>query len=211
MAEMMPPPVYTPDLPDTFFVAWIQAFEALKMNPLDPLCAASNESGIRANAHNKTGNAVGLIQFMPATLKGLGYPGEWSDFQLLPADQQVPWVEKFYAPHAQWCTSPGLCYVTTFLPALVQEASQGGDNYVLATDSAHTNLLVGFAAKISSTLIQAYAWNPGFDHGRKGYITVADMNESITRACTGSRWNEVLARYNEAYAALHPSVPPASS
>jgi hypothetical protein len=201
-------PVHTTDLSDTFFSAWIQAFEDLSMNAMDPLCAAMNESGIMAKAHNSHGNAAGLIQFMPSTLAGLGYKGQWSDFLQLPAEAQVPFVKAFYAPHASSCSSPGLCYVTTFLPALVKDAAAQGSTYVLATDASHVGRLQGFASQISSTLIQAYSWNPGFDRAHKGYITLQDMEDAITSACHGDRWNEIVERYNEAFETLHPSTEP---
>lgn len=187
----MAPYANTADIPDSFFPTWIRAFkEDLKMNPLDPLCAAMNESGLYAKAHNPNGNASGLIQFMPDTLKGLGYKGSWSDFVKLPADQQVPYVKAYYSPHSSYCTSPGLCYVTTFLPALTPAASKGGPSFVLA--------------RHGGTLGWAYDANPGFDHAKKGYITVQDLEDTIANACKGARWDEIFQRYNDAYNAAYP-------
>ncbi len=168
------------DLSSDFYAAWVAAFNRLGIHPMYPLRACMFESACWAQAHNANGNAVGLIQFMPSTLKGLGYTGTWSDFLKLDALDQVPWVEKYFAPHAKDINSAALCYVTVFTPANTRAAAAHGADYVLTSDNDH-------GAKFAS----AYYANTVFDTAKKGWIAVSDLSAAIARADKGTRWTNI--------------------
>lgn len=87
------------------------------------------ESGWRPSAIGpklRDGHPVGLIQFMPKTLRAMGYPGTWRDFARLSAKQQAPYVVRFFRPY-RW-TRPGDTYVATAWPAALGKS----DSYVIA-------------------------------------------------------------------------------
>jgi hypothetical protein len=186
----------TQDHTDAFYVNWANGFRELGIDPTFPMKAAMHESEARAQAWNHASNTVGLIQFTPETLKYLGFPGTYRDMQGLTAAQQIPWVLKFYKPYAAYIKSPALAYVLTYLPSLVKEASESplGNDFVLAQDGGK--------------LSWAYNANPGFDHGKKGFITVGDLQQTIDGATHGSRWDEIQARLQSAIDGKTPLVPP---
>ena len=73
------------------------------------------ESGWNPAAVNPTSHAVGLIQFMPRTLRALGYAGSWQDFAKLGAMEQVPWIRKYFS-RWRWRV-PGDTYLAIAYPA----------------------------------------------------------------------------------------------
>jgi len=58
------------------------------------------ESGGKINAINKSSGAMGLYQFMPKTLRGLGYTGSFNDFLKNPALQNQ-YMDKFTRQNAK--------------------------------------------------------------------------------------------------------------
>lgn len=192
---------YTRDLSDGFFVRWAESMGRLGIDPFEAIRVAFSESGCRARAHNPMGNASGTIQFMPATLVGLGWSKGHSAFRELTAEQQVPYVEAYFKPWAKWCKSDALVYVATFLPALVERAAKSGNpDFVLAA--------------IGTSMEWAYRANVVLDRlkeggatGPDGKITVADLAAHLARQCQGPRWNEVEGRLRQAMG-LQPLPPP---
>jgi hypothetical protein len=192
-----------PDLDDRFFLAWSNMADRLKVDPFDLIRVAFSESDCRANAHNPHGHASGVIQFMPKTLTGLGWLKTHEEFRKLQAADQVPFVERYFRPHAKWLTSDAMVYVATFLPALCPGASKGGPSYVLcAIDEAD---LMHHPAGLVSTLTQAYRWNPVLDRvkldgsqGRDGRITVGDLSHHLEKRCRGARYHAIVARLRQA-------------
>lgn len=195
----------TQDHTDAFYVNWANGFSSMGVDPMFPMKACMHESECRAQAWNKVSNTVGLIQFSPETLKFLGFQGGYQGMLMLTADQQIPWVLKFYKPIAPYIKSAALAYTAIYLPSLVKEASESplGDDFVLAQDAQH-----------GGKLSWAYNANPGFDHplpgetAKKGYITVGDMQQTIDTSAKGARWNEIQARLQNAIDGKTPLVPP---
>lgn len=173
---------YTPDLSDGFFLKLINACEEIEASPLDMIGVMQNESGVRAAAHNANGNASGIIQFMPFILHGLGWLTGDAAFRLLSAEDQVPFVRRYFAPHKGQLGSTAALYCATFLPALLPNA--GDPNFVLCAKGG--------------TRDWAYGPNAGFDHAHKGTIIVQDLGDAVERACVGARWNEVQDRMRAA-------------
>lgn len=137
-----------------------------------------SESGVRATARNPNGNASGLIQFMPATLVGLGWKSGHEAFRRLTATEQLPWVRAYFRPHRNKLPSIGAVYTATFLPALLRFA--GDPDYVLTAKDGR--------------LAWAYGPNAGFDRDRDGRITVRELEDAVRRACKGARWDELVVR-----------------
>lgn len=202
--------VHTLNVDPHFERAFPEACAAIGCEPLDLLGVIWSESGGNPAAHNRNPltkrvrvpdpdhegetmlkdvattdeeryNAVGVIQFMPATLRGLGWNRGHEAFKHLSFTQQLPYVVAYYTPWqkdgAPW-DSAGRLYQATFLPATLRKLKAPSD--VLA--ARH-----GF-------LGWAYEANATFDADRDGRITIQELTDAIFRACKGARWTEILGR-----------------
>lgn len=150
-------------------------------DPTVPIQVWASESDNRAGAHNPNGDASGIFQAMPATLKGLGYDlasdPHLDAYRALGVSGQLAWATRFYGNHVGQVGTVARFYLCTFLPSLL---SCGDDlTHVIA---AH-----------GGALGWAYDANPAFDHDRKGWITVGDLVSAAVRA-TGPRTREIMDR-----------------
>jgi hypothetical protein len=79
-----------------------------------------SESGINPQARNPHGGASGLVQFMPSTLKNVGYQGDPHEFTQLSGEQQLPYVQKLIENQMKFnggpFTSGAQYYVSVFWP-----------------------------------------------------------------------------------------------
>ncbi len=156
-------------------------------NPLHLASVMKSESDVRANAWNnnpknlppeKRWNASGLIQFMPATLPGVGWTMGHAAFRELSATEQLPYVRRYFSPHRGLLTSIGAIYTATFLPALLPHA--GDPNFVLTAKNG--------------PLGWAYSPNACFDANNDLAITVGELEQAVLRNCRGARWAEIVQR-----------------
>lgn len=177
----------TEDIDDAFFPMLRLVAMALQAKALDIMSVMYSESGCKATAWNdnpkslpptQRWNASGLIQFMPATLMGLGWHAGHAAFRTLSATQQLPWVERYYRPYRGFLDSVGGLYVATFLPALIKHS--GDPNFVLTAKAG--------------ALPWAYAPNAVFDTNHDLRITVSELEQAVARNCRGARWGELCAR-----------------
>ncbi|GMA15727.1 DUF2272 domain-containing protein [Deinococcus metallilatus] len=183
----------TADLSDAFFAGMRAVGAALDAQPLHLLQVMMAESGIRADAHNAHGHASGLIQFMPATLLRLGWTAGHEAFRRLSAEEQLPFVERFYRPYKRYSlNSTARLYQATFLPA------------TLAGGSDPDTVLTGRDGPYPS----AYAANSGLDRRRDGTIRVSDLTAAVDRRCRGPRWEEARARLEGASPLPPAPIPP---
>jgi hypothetical protein len=136
-----------------------------------------SESSVMPSAQNPRGKATGLIQFMPATLTGLGWTQGPDAFRSLTADDQLPFVERFYRPHIGQLTSPGRLYQATFLPATLMGTDE--TSVIAAPGGPNAN---------------AYRDNTLLDTNRDGAITVSDLTARIDAVRQGPRWAALTAR-----------------
>ena len=181
---MTTPIKLTSDLPANFFPKLVAMCKRLDCKPIDLLKVMASESGVRADARNPHGNATGLIQFMPATLKALRYQGSYLEFRHLTATQQLAYVEAYFTPWAKtgkpW--NAARLYQATFLPATLTRGS--GPDTVLAERGGYFGW--------------AYEANTTFDRNGDKRITVGELAQAIDRNAKGPRWNEIVARLAEA-------------
>jgi len=175
----------------SFFTGLVGLALKYKINPLDLLSVMAFESGVKPTALNPSSHAVGLIQFMPATLRGMGYKGDYTTFRNLSAEEQIPYVERYFAPYAKHgLDSAGRVYQAVFLPASLTYASKGSD--VVASHAVHP---------------EAYNANRGFDTAGKGSITVDDLTNATLRAkkALGARWLQIEKAVRAANLGLSPA------
>ncbi len=207
----MVPIVYTKDLDSLFFPRLDDVCERLSTPesvclPRNMVSIMKSESDVRANAHNdnpkdlppaKRYNAVGLIQFMPATLPGVGWNQGWAAMMKLSATEQLPFVQRYFMPYKGKLGSIGQIYTATFLPAYIDHAED--PDYVLTASSK-------FKGDEDTPAGQRLGWafgpNAGFDDPKAGgngdyAIQVRELEAAVRRNCTGARWKEILMRLGE--------------
>jgi hypothetical protein len=114
---------------------------------------------------------------MPDILKGLGWSDGPDAFKLLSAEQQLPYVERFYRPYVGNLTSPGRLYQATFLPATLPGTDES--SIIAAPNGPHAD---------------AFRWNPMLDTNRDGVITVGDLTARISNVQQGQRWEALVSR-----------------
>jgi hypothetical protein len=165
-------------LTDDFFRKFKQVCSRLSCAPEDLLGVMESESGVKPSAQNPRGKATGLIQFMPDTLTGLGWRNGPDEFQILSAEEQLPFIEKYFAPHvSQGLGSAGRLYQTTFLPATFSGSQES--TVIAAPEGPNSS---------------AYKANPLLDSNRDGKITVSDLTARIDSVRRGTRWEALLRR-----------------
>jgi hypothetical protein len=172
---------HTQDIDDQFPRMFPEACERIGCKPLDLLGVMFSESQCRPAARNPHGNASGLIQFMPDTLRGLGWRDGDQAFRCLSASQQLPYVVAYFTPWqkagAPWDSAARL-YQACFLPGTLTSAREPED--VIAARGGR----LGWAFEANSV----------FDANGDQRITIVELGEAVIRACRGPRWSELLAR-----------------
>lgn len=159
------------------------ACKAIGCDETDLLSVMISESGINPAAHNASGDASGLIQFMPDTLRGLGWTKGDQAFRMLAASAQLPYVVAYYRPWAAsagaW-DSAGRLYQATFLPA------------TLATSRAPEDVLAAKGGKLG----WAYSANAVFDANGDSKITIQELTDATHRAAQANAkvWADMLER-----------------
>jgi len=200
----------TADIDDDFFpllreIAAELSTPGAPCRPRDMLAVMFSESRCRATAHNdnpkhlppeKRWNASGLIQFMPDTLRGLGWTQGHAAFRQLTATQQLAYVRRYYMAYRGQLGSVGALYTATFLPALVRFA--GDPSYVLTATGQGPD---------AARLAWAYDPNKVFDTNKDFAITVGELEAAVARNCTGARWAELLARLSATDPETLPELP----
>mgnify|MGYP001168679379 CR=1 FL=1 len=134
----------------------------LRINPnwLMAVMAFETNYSFSPSIPNAAGSgAIGLIQFMPGTARGLGT----STQQLagMTAVQQLDYVERFYQPYANKIRSLYDAYVAVFYPAALDKP----DDFVIFTRPS-----VG------------YTQNASLDLDRDGKITKRELGSVVVRA-----------------------------
>lgn len=136
------------------FKAKVLAISArLGCDPDDLMSCMAWESGrtFSASVKNMAGSgATGLIQFMPATARGLGTTVE--QLAAMTAEQQLDYVERYFEPYRGRLRNLGDLYCAILWPAAVGKS----DDHVLWS-----------AASRPTT----YRQNAGLDLNRNGQIT----------------------------------------
>lgn len=148
------------------------------MNPEDLLAVMYYESGLDPAAHNKNGDASGLIQFMPSTLNAMGFAGKDSDFRQLDADKQLDYVNQYVASKAKFngggFRSAAQYYVANLWPvALKLPGVQQEDPNTVVIDSNPTTQRFPNVSLASERA--AYKANAGLDINHDGKISYGDL------------------------------------
>lgn len=140
------------------FVAKVKDLAARRgFKPEWLMAIMKNESGLSPSIKNGIG-ATGLIQFMPATAKGLGTTTD--QLAKMSGLEQLDYVDKFYSkfPPGSFKTGSDL-YLAAFYPVAIGKA----DDFVLGSEN-------GTAASVGAA-------NRPFDLNKDGQISVREFRE----------------------------------
>lgn len=127
----------------------------LGISPADLMAVMHFESGMNPKAVNPYSGASGLIQFMPATAKGLGTSVE--SIRRMGIDSQLHYVYKYLLPYKGRMKDLADVYLAVFFPAAIGKPN----SYALQTK----RLSAGLIAK----------QNPVFDTNKDGKITKGEI------------------------------------
>jgi hypothetical protein len=189
-----------PDLGSDFYHKLLEVSSNVNMKPEDILNVMAVESGINPAAHNKNGNASGLVQFMPRTLKDLGFTGTHDEFRQLSAVDQLDYVQKLIKNMSKInggpFTSAAQYYVGNFVPAALKiPGVRNGDlNTIIVSKNPEMPHIPGVSAKLESKF---YAANSGLDYDKDGNITLGDIQAVLTRVSGGKNYQTAMADLNK--------------
>lgn len=124
------------------------------------------ESGLSPKALNKSSRAAGLIQWMPATLRGFGLTTE--QVLAMPATRQLELCAQYFSPHRGKLRTAAAWYMAIFAPALIEHA--GDPNFVVFAKNGPRS---GW-----------YPQNKGLDFNKDGAVTVEDMTSTLAANLT---------------------------
>lgn len=181
------------NLGGTFYPKLVQMTSELGMKPEDLLAVMVSESGINPAAHNP-GGATGLIQFMPDTLKGVGYHGTPDQFKSVSGEDQLPYIQRYIADKAKLNGGPfksaAQYYVANFWPAALKLPGVRREDAATPIVEEHPQTVAGFYSKkywdlgmkvSASQESAAYKANPLFHGSTPGAITYGDMMNQIEK------------------------------
>ena len=135
-----------------------------------PLRVWSNESD-NSPCPPRNGPAVGICQFEPATLRGLGYEmaadPKLDAFCAMTVAEQLLWAARFFSGATGRLNSVAAFYLWDFLPAQLHLAD--------------TPDAVVCGSRVGDPYSTAYHDNRGFDATRKGWITPQDLTDAANR------------------------------
>lgn len=136
---------------------------ALKVDPNYMMAAMAFETGrtFSPSIQNPVSKATGLIQFMPKTAANLGT--STAALATMTANEQLYYVEKYFAPYAGKLNSLEDVYMAILWPRAVGKAA----SFVLFAEPS-----------------RAYAQNKGLDANSDGAVTKAEAADKVRRLLT---------------------------
>lgn len=164
--------VYEDRVPASYRVAFIDKVKSISSKlGIDPnwlmaIMQFESANTFSASITNPIG-AVGLIQFMPATAKGLGTTS--SELKKMTAVQQLDYVYKYFLPHRGKLKN----YIDTYFAVFFPLAIGKDDNWVIQ------------ATGISPSIIAKQ--NPAFDTNKDGKVQVWEVKKVMLQRLP-SQW-----------------------
>lgn len=199
------------NLGNNFYPKLVQMTSEVGMSPEDLLSVMVSESGINPAAHNP-GGATGLIQFMPDTLRGVGFQGTPEQFKSVSGEDQLPYIQKYIADKARLNGGPfksgAQYYVANFWPAALKLPGVQREDPQTPIVEEHPATVGGFYSKkywdlgmkvSASQESAAYKANPLFHGSTPGAITYGDMMKQVEK-------NKHSPTYRQALLAMQQST-----
>lgn len=189
------------ELTAEFYKKLVSISNELSMSPEILLNVMMLESGLNPKAGNPHGGATGLIQFMPSTLKMLGFSGSQEDFASTSAIDQLDYVKAYVKAQMPInggpFTSVVQYYVANFLPACLSKPGIKNNDMstILVENHAKEPHIPG-----STIEYEQIVWdvNKGLDADHDGKITLGDLNNMLTGVASRSNYKAILAEMSKA-------------
>lgn len=183
-----------------FYKKLIDISNSSGINPADLLLVMTLESGLKPGATNPAGGAVGLIQFMPFILKGVGFSGTSKEFGSLDAVQQLDYVAKYVkdkvALNGGPFTSAAQYYVANFFPAAL--SLPGVKQNIPSTAIIEKNPQTKKYKNVSLDYErEVYRVNSGLDVDKDGVISYGDLQKILANTSRTSTYQKALKALNE--------------
>lgn len=210
-------PVLGPaNLGPNFYPKLVQIASELQMKPEDILAIMVSESGINPSAYEDKYKGAGLVGFMPDTLKGLGFKGDWHDFASLLGEQQLDYVKKLIQNNSQFnggpFTSAAQYYVANFFPVALKlpGIKHNDPNTVFLeqdpeivqdkkTGRKYSKKYFDIGYKIDPGMEKsAYKGNPLFHGSVPGAITFGDMMRQVNKNKSTGAYKNALKMMEKA-------------
>lgn len=197
------------NLGSNFYTELVQLASETGMRPEDIIAVMVSESGLSPSAHNPNGGATGLMQFMPATLKGMGWQGSSGEFGQLSGEEQLPFIKKLIENNMRLnggpFTSAAQYYVAVFWPVGLKlpGVKQGNPSTAIVEENPET--VGNFSKKYYDVGIRipasqeraAYEANPLFHGDVPGAITYGDMMRQVEKNKMNPLYSKALMAMNQ--------------
>lgn len=198
-------------LSPTFYQKLDQMTSSIGMNPEDLMAVMYYESaGLNPQAKNP-GGAVGLLQFMPKTLEGLGFRGDPDSFRKLSGETQLNYVERYIKNQMHNIGgkfhSAAQYYVANFWPVALQLSGVKSENpNTVIVENNPPTLTDPQTGKTYSTKYfkykitpgqeaAAYRENPSLDVDKDGKITYGDLMRVIANVKKSSGFQKIMHNF----------------
>jgi len=184
------------NLGNNFYKKLLQVSSELDMKPEHLLNVMDIESGINPQSQNKNGGAIGLVQFMPDTLHGLGFKGSSAEFKEIGAENQLDyvkkWIQGLIKTNGGPLKSAAQYYVGNFLPVALTlpGVKQEIPNTIIVAKNPKKPHLPGVSIKREQSYYNA---NPYLDYNKDGFITYEDIQNILKRSASGKNYQGVIA------------------
>ena len=190
-----------------FYQKLVQMTSELGMSPEDLLAVMLTESGIDPAAKNPGSNASGLIQFMPFTLKSVGWQGTPEEFRQLSGSEQLVYIQRYIKSvmrmnNGQPFKTAYQYYIANLWPVGLKlpGVQQNDPSATILEENPATVTIddkvwskkykdIGINI-LASTETKAYLSNRGLGSGN-GAITVGDLMARMEKNKRQSRYLEV--------------------
>ena len=175
-----------------FYVKFREMCGRLGINPKDLLQVMFSESRVSSSIQNPNGKATGLIQFMPFTLKALGWSAGADSFAKLSPTEQLSWVEKYFSVNGKGRSPKNVdeVYQLVFLPGTFGRRPDPVTGQVILID-----IRPGHETSKNDHIY--YDANKGFDRDKKGYITLSDIGSTARSASSSPDFQKILKEYQK--------------
>lgn len=160
------------NLSNEFFVKLNAMCQRLGINPKDMLTTMQLESGLNPHAINPKFPERGLTQIY--NLKGVGWNGTKDEFAALSAEDQLPYIERYFEQNLKYKPkSATQFYIVNLLPAYANSPGViNEDPNTVLIDKANDN---------NPKTRNFYSANRWLDTDNDGKITYGDLEKIINR------------------------------
>lgn len=183
-------------MPDIKFFEKLKSIcSDLQMRPEDLLLIMTMESSISGTAVNPLTKATGLIQFMPSTLKRLGFTDGVDKFKNIDEVKQLDYVKSyiqgFIGANGGPFKSATRLYVAVLYPIALGLKGVRNDDMNTAIMSKDGSV-PKYKALTPKNVAQAYNSNSRLDTDKDGIITYGDLNRKMESLKHNKKYQEAL-------------------